>query len=119
MTILDQMEDDHYIPSQEEKTIALLAHVLTFVAGFVPPLIIYLLKKDESPFVRAHAAESLNFQISLAIYIIGACILILLVIGVFLLIGIGMAAFVLVILATVKASEGQDYKYPMTIRFVS
>ncbi len=117
MSVLDQMEDS-FEPSQDEKTMALLSHVLTFVAGFLAPLIIYLIKKDESAFVRAHAAESLNFQISLTIYCIAAVILIIVVVGIFLLIGLGLAAFVLVILATIKASEGKDFKYPFTIRFV-
>ena len=117
MSILDQMEEP-YPPTQDEKTLALLSHVLTLVVGFMARLIIYLVKKDESPFVREHAAESLNFQISMTIYAIGAAILIFVVIGIFLLIGIGLAAFVLVILATIKASEGKEFKYPLTIRLV-
>jgi uncharacterized protein len=117
MSILDQMEDS-YEPSQDEKTMALLAHVLTYVGGFVAPLIIFLLKKDESPFVREHALESLNFQISVTIYVIGSVILIFAVIGIFLLIAIGLAAFVLVILATIKASEGKSFRYPLTLRLI-
>jgi uncharacterized Tic20 family protein len=118
MTILDQPGEPEYAPTQDEKTMALLAHVLTLVTGFIAPLVIYLVKKDESAYVRAHAVESLNFQISLAIYMVGAFILMLLLIGFFLLIAIGIVALVLVIMATIKASEGKMYHYPFTIRLV-
>lgn len=117
MSINEPLEE-RYEPTQDEKTMALLSHILTLVAGFVAPLIIFLLKKDESEFIRRHAAESLNFQISITIYAIGAAILIFVVVGIFLLFAIGIAAFVLAILATVKASEGKDFKYPLTLRLV-
>ena len=51
-----------YEPSGDEKTLALLAHVLTFVSTLLAPLIIYIIKKNESPFVAEHAKESFNFQ---------------------------------------------------------
>ena len=51
-------------PTSDEKTMAILSHALTLVCGFLAPLIIYLVKKDESEYVRAHAKESLNFQIT-------------------------------------------------------
>ena len=54
-------------PSSDEKTLAILSHILTIVSSFIAPLIIYLLKKDESPYVREHAKESLNFQITVFI----------------------------------------------------
>jgi uncharacterized Tic20 family protein len=107
------------LPTSDEKTMAVLSHILTFVAGFVAPLIIYLVKKDESPFVRAHAIESLNFQITLIIALVICFILMLVLIGVFLIALVGIAATVLVIVATIKASEGKIYKYPFTLRVVS
>lgn len=102
-------------PTGDEKTLALLAHILTIVAPILAPLIIYLLKKDESEFVPYHAKESLNFQISIAIYI---ALLFLSIIGILLVWVVGIAAFVLVIVATIRASEGQLYKYPLCIRFI-
>ncbi len=81
-------------------------------------MIIYLIKKDESPYVRKHAVESLNFQISVVIYGIGAAILVFLIIGIFLLIALGILAVILAIIATVKASEGKFYQYPFTIRLI-
>ncbi|MCC6726246.1 MAG: DUF4870 domain-containing protein [Saprospiraceae bacterium] len=111
-------EDEHYQPTSDEKTMAILSHILTLVCGFLAPLIIYLIKKDESPYVRKHAIESLNFQISMTIYAMASGILMIVIIGFFLLIAIVILAVVLAIVATVKASEGNFYKYPFTIRLI-
>ena len=103
------------MPTSDEKTMAILSHVLTFVCGFIAPLIIYLVKKDESAFVREHAKESLNFQISITLIII---VLFLTIIGILLIWLVGLLALVLVIVATIKASEGKLYKYPFTLRLI-
>jgi uncharacterized Tic20 family protein len=102
-------------PTSDEKTIALLSHVLTIVASFLAPLIIYVIKKDESAFVAAHAKESLNFQITIAIIIVALCITI---VGILLVWFVGIASLILVIIATIRASEGKLYKYPVNIRFI-
>ena len=107
--------DPIIVPSSDEKTMAILSHVLTFVAGFVAPLIIYLIKKDESAFVREHAKESLNFQITIFILII---VLVISIIGLLLVWLVGILALVFVILATVKASEGKLYRYPFSLRLI-
>ena len=51
--------------TDSDRILAILSHVLTLVAWIFAPLVIYLVKKDESPFVREHAKESLNFQLTL------------------------------------------------------
>lgn len=104
-----------FAPTSDEKTMALLAHILTLVAGFVAPLVIYLVKKDESAFVTAHAKESLNFQITLFIVFI---ILFITVVGILLLWIVGLLSLVLIIVATIKASEGKLYRYPLNIRLI-
>ena len=105
-------------PTSEDKTMAILSHVLCIVAGFLAPLIIYLIKKDNSPYVTAHAKESLNFQLTVLIAYIASWILMLLLIGFLLVFLIMIANLVLVIIATIKASEGKFYKYPFSIKFV-
>lgn len=102
-------------PTSDEKTMALLSHILTFVAAFLAPLVIYLVKKDESAFVSSHAKESLNFQITLFIV---SFALIITVVGILLLWLVGIAALVFVIIATIRASEGKLYKYPFTLRLI-
>lgn len=105
--------------TESERLLAILAHIITVFSSFIGPLVIYLVKKDESPFVRQHASESLNFQLTLAIaYFIGF-ILMFVFIGVLLLPLIGLAHLVLVIVATIKASDNKLYRYPFTIRFIS
>ncbi len=101
--------------TSDEKTLGLLAHIITFISAFIGPLIIYLLKKDDSAFVASHAKESLNFQITMALATI---VLIISIVGLFLLWLVGLIVLVLVIVATIKASEGKLYRYPLTIRFI-
>ncbi|MEM9204363.1 MAG: DUF4870 domain-containing protein [Actinomycetota bacterium] len=116
---------DHIAPAavapgenSDDKTLALLAHILTLVVGFLAPLVIFLMKKDESPYVRHHAAEALNFQISVMIYAFVSLILILVLIGILMIMALAITALVLTIIATVKASQGEYYRYPLTIRLV-
>lgn len=104
-----------YTPTGDEKTMAILSHILTLVAPLLAPLIIYLVKKDESKFVEWHAKESLNFQITIFIIIIA---LFITLIGILLVWVVGLYSLVLVIIATIRASEGKLYKYPFSIRFI-
>ncbi|MEK3719908.1 DUF4870 domain-containing protein [Paenibacillus sp. FSL H8-0034] len=104
--------------TEDEKTIALLSHVLCLAGGFLAPLIIWLLKKDQSAYIAEHAQESLNFQISVLIYSTVAGFLCIIFIGFVLLPLIGIAALVLIIVATMKAYKGEMYRYPFTIRLI-
>ena len=83
------------------------------------PLIMYLIKKDEMPFGGGQAKEALNFQISLTIYGIVSGILVLVFVGVLLLAALLVIFIVFTIIAAIKSNEGEFYRYPLTIRFVS
>lgn len=103
---------------------AVLAHIGTLAnyvigLGWVVPLVIMLTKGVELPSVRRAAVESLNFQISLGIYLIVSGILVLVVVGIFGLIALGIAGFVLPIVAASQVSNGLDYRYPLILRLVS
>ncbi|HEU4898359.1 MAG TPA: DUF4870 domain-containing protein [Actinomycetota bacterium] len=107
----------------QERLWGMLAHLLSFVAaylflGFVAPLIIMLVFGPRSAFVRANAVESLNFNLTWLLYGIIGVILALLLIGFLILIALGIAYLVLVIIASVRANNGEVYRYPLTIRFV-
>lgn len=106
-------------PTSDEKNIAMLAHLLTFFSSVIGPLIIYLIKKDDSPFIAAHAKAALNFQLSLIIYSIVGWILIFLLIGLLLLPLLGIFAVVFTIIAAIAAHDGKLYKYPFAITFLS
>jgi uncharacterized protein len=112
------------LSADQERLWAMLAHLLSFVAaylflGFVAPLVVLVVFGPRSAYVRAHAVESLNFNLTWLLYGIVAVILALLLIGVLILIALGIAYVVLVIIASVRANNGELYRYPLTIRFVS
>jgi uncharacterized Tic20 family protein len=88
-------------------------------ANVLAPLVLWLWKKDVNPGVNAHGKEAINFQISMSIYAILAGLTLLVVIGLVLLPAVLVTNIVLVIIAAVKASRGEIYRYPLTIRFIS
>lgn len=109
-----------YNPTSEERLLAVLSHLLAIVpgVGIFGPLVIWLLKKDESEFVAANAKESLNFQLTIILACLISIILLLIIIGVFLLWILGIMNLVLVIVATVRASENKVYRYPFNFRLI-
>jgi uncharacterized protein len=111
-------------PTPEQRNWAMIAHLSAFamfvgVPSFVGPLVIWLMKREEHPFIAEHGREALNFNISVLIYLIVAGILVLVLVGFLLMIAIGIAWLVVTIQAAIAASNGQTYRYPATIRFVS
>ncbi len=97
---------------------ALCGYIGIPFGNIVGPLVIWLIKRDESPFIDAHGKEALNFQISMTIYAIIAGILVLAVIGILLLPALIIAGLVFTIIAAVRANDGKSYRYPLTIRFL-
>ena len=108
------------MPNSDERLLGVLSHILAIVPGIgiLGPLVIYLLKKDESSFVEANAKESLNFQLTIIIAAIISFILVVVFIGILLLWALGILNVVLVIVATVKASENKIYRYPFNLRLI-
>jgi len=106
--------------TNEEKTWALIAHFGGIIVGFIAPLVALLVKGNESPTVRAHAVEALNFQITWCIATVIATILATCTLGIlfFLPIVTWIVIIVFSIIAGMKANEGQLYHYPMTWRIV-
>lgn len=110
--------------SKDERLFGMLCHLTAFSGFVIPlgsiigPLVVWLIKRDASYFIDAQGKESLNFQISIAIYSIVSAILILVGVGIILLIAVGIFWFVMTIIASIKANEGVEYRYPMTIRFL-
>ena len=95
---------------------ALLGLFFHFLGHLLGPLIVWLVKRGDSPEVDAHGKESLNFQISMLIYDAIAAILCIVLIGIPILIALWVLNTVLVIIASIQASEGKFYRYPITIR---
>jgi uncharacterized Tic20 family protein len=111
--------------SSNVRTWNVLCHATALIGFFVPwaghilgPLIVWLAKRGDSPEIDEHGKESLNFQISMLIYNLVAAVLCLVLIG-FVILGIlHILNLVLVIIASIQASEGKLYRYPITIRLI-
>jgi|SRR3954463_4100210 uncharacterized Tic20 family protein len=113
------------IEQKQDRTLVVLCHLLG-LAGFtaipfanvLAPLFFWFWKKEGNPEVDAHGKEAINFQISVTIYAIIAGLSWLILIGIILLPVVLIGALVLVIIASLEASKGRFYRYPLTIRFL-
>lgn len=109
---------------KDERMWGMLVHIATFAGFIVPlgsilgPLVIWLIKKDQSYFIDHQGKEAVNFNISIAIYAFASAILTLILIGTLTLIATGILWIVCSIIAATKANNGQPYRYPLTIRFI-
>ncbi|MCX5738425.1 MAG: DUF4870 domain-containing protein [Proteobacteria bacterium] len=113
-------------PSNEERNWAVFCHLggfafylLGFALGHIlVPLALWLMKREGSAFVDENGREALNFQISVTLYAIVTGALCFVLVG-FLLIPVLMGFhIVLMIVASVRASQGESYRYPLTIRLI-
>lgn len=105
---------DH-VPTGDERTLAILVHVLSIFFWIFPGLILYLAKRDESAFVAEHAREALNFQITMTLLAIALAITL---VGILFLWVPGIIDFVLCIVAAIRAGDDRLYRYPMSLRLV-
>jgi uncharacterized Tic20 family protein len=112
--------------SSNVRTWCVLAHATALVGFLVPlvghivgPLIIWLAKRADSAEIDAHGKESMNFQLSMLIYNLIAGVLCLVLVGFFVLAILHILNVVLVIVASIQASEGKLYRYPLAIRLIN
>ena len=111
------------LSADQERLWGMLAHLLSFVAayialGFVAPLVILLVFGPRSAYVRAQAVESLNFNLSWLLYAVIGGILLIVAVGLLILIALGIAYVVLIVIASIRANNGEFFRYPLTIRFI-
>lgn len=110
--------------TQDEKTFGMLAHLSALSGVIIPfgniigPLIIWMMKKDQSWFVNEQGKEALNFQISITIYMLISGVLIMVLIGILLMPIVGLFALIMIVIASLKANQGEMYRYPLTIRLI-
>ena len=110
--------------AKQERSMATLCHV-SALAGFIfpfgniiGPIIMWMLNKKESALIEAEGKKSINFQISITIYVIVSILLCFILIGIPILIGLSIFNLVMIIVASVKTSNGEDFKYPLAIPFI-
>ena len=125
MTDQNEQVSEVSVSSKDEKMWGMLCH-LSALAGFVipfgniiAPLVIWILKKEEFPFVDDQGKEALNFQISLTIYFIAGAILLIVGIGFVILPIVAVFGLIMIIIASIKANDGVKYRYPLTIRLIN
>ncbi len=117
-------QDDNK-PDRDSRMWAMFSHLAAFASVFIPiiggvvgPLVVWLIKKEEMPFVDDQGKESINFQITMAIGFFISFLLTFVVIGIPLLLLLGLADLILIIIAAIKANDGVQYRYPFAIRFI-
>lgn len=110
---------------QDEKMWGMFCHLSALSMFIIPfgsiigPLIIWSIKKGDYPFVDQQGKEAINFNLSMLIYLLISAILIILVIGILLLIAIGIFQLIMIVIASIKANNGESFRYPLTIRFIT
>lgn len=113
--------------SKDARTWAMFCHLAglagfvipIILSGIIAPLIVWQIKKDEHPFIDEHGKEAMNFQISIGIYALVSLALIpVFCIGAFLLTAVGIVDLVFLLIAAIKANNGEHYRYPLCIRFI-
>ena len=111
--------------SSDERMWAMFAH-LSALAGFIipfgsslGPLIIWQIKKNEYPLVDDQGKEALNFQITMAIAFVASLILIVVLIGFVLIWVVGLFDLIMIVIASIRANNGERYRYPFTLRLVN
>ena len=110
--------------TNDERTWATLVHLGGFsglIAGplaIIVPLIIWLSKKNDSPFIDDHGKEAVNFQISIWIWVVASIALMFCGIGFILAPAIAILSWVYMIWYAVRANAGEYVRYPITIRFI-
>jgi uncharacterized Tic20 family protein len=103
----------------DEKLWATLIHIGGIIFSFLPALIGYVVLKDRGPFIRAHTATALNFQLTLLIaYVVGG-VLVIVFVGFLILAAASVLAIVFSIMAALAANRGEYYTYPLSIKFVN
>ena len=121
---MNQEVDAVHVPDKEERTWGMFCHLVVFLGLIIPfasiigPLVIWMIKRDEMPFVEDQGKESLNFQITMMLATIVSALLMFVLIGFVLIFVVIIFQFIVVIIASIKANEGVYYRYPLSIRFI-
>ncbi len=106
-------------PTTDERNLATIAHLLGILLSFLGALVVWLIKKDSSPFVAHQAKEALNFQITMLLAAVVAALTCFTPLGPVLAPLVWAGNVVFCILAAVSASQGQRYRYPVALRLIS
>lgn len=110
--------------SKDDKTWAMLCHLSALAGLVIPfgsiigPLIVWLIKKDEMPLVDIHGKKALNFQITMAIAYITCFLLMFVAVGLILLPIVAIFDFIMIVIASIKANDGKEFNYPLSLTLI-
>jgi uncharacterized protein len=116
--------EENRVLTESERNWAMLCHLSALAGFFFPfgaiigPLICWLSKRDESVWVYFNGRNALNFQLSMLLYMVLAIPLIFIIIGIPIVAFLGILKIICIIIASVKASKGEPFKYPLVIPFI-
>lgn len=105
-------------PTKDDQMMGMLAHLLSIFLGFLGPLIIWLIKKDQSQFVDDQGKEALNFQLVMLIALLVGGATICLGIGLIIMPAVWVCTIIFGIMGALEANKGVAYRYPFNIRFI-
>jgi len=116
--------EDYGVLSEKERNWSMLCHLSGFASFFFPfggvigPLVCWLSKRDESVWLNLNGRNSLNFQLSVLLYTVLAIPLCFIIIGIPIILALVLLKVICIIIASVKASKGQLFRYPLSIPFI-
>jgi hypothetical protein len=116
--------EENRVLSETERNWSMLCHLSAFAGFFFPfggvlgPLICWLSRKDDSSWVNINGRNSLNFELSMLLYMVLAAPLCIIVVGFPIIFALGVLKVVCIIIASIKASKGELFKYPLVIPFI-
>lgn len=116
--------EENKVLTETERNWAMACHLSALAGFFFPfgaiigPLVCWLSRKDESVWVYINGRNSLNFQLSMLLYIVLCIPLIFIIIGIPIIAVLGIVKVICVIIASVRASKGESFKYPLVIPFI-
>lgn len=109
----------------KEKTMGMVCHlaalaIITSIpfANIIGPLIVWLIKKDEMPFVDDQGKEAINFQITISLAIVVCAALFFLIVPIFLIFVLILISIIFSIIGGMKANNGEYYRYPFALRLI-
>jgi uncharacterized protein len=113
------MAEETTVPSNDDKNIATVTHLGGTIFSFIPSLIVWILKKEDSAYIGEQAREALNFQITILIAWIACSVLAWVLIGFALMPILWILNIVFCIIAAISTSKGETYRYPFCLRLIN
>lgn len=117
--IKNEMQTEITAASSDDKNIATITHLAGTVFWFIPALIVWILKKDDSAYLGDQAKEALNFQITMTLSMFAASVLVWILIGFILIPIVWTLNIVFCIIAAIATSKGELYRYPLCLRLLN